>query len=175
MSGGLIRLISRSKLVERSLFAIIDLLQGAKFFLLYLYGVWGDEFIKKSSLDFFFSFCFLSNLVFFMLLYYYSLIFKWQSEHAGRRPDTSSLVPTFDTKVTKYLCSGWVFFLQTNFDFLISHFWRIFFTSFERYWCVELKFKKIFWLWSFFVKLWGFKDWRFGQFGTINARYILRY
>ena len=31
----LIRLRNRSKLVERSLFAIIDLLQGAKFFVLY--------------------------------------------------------------------------------------------------------------------------------------------
>ena len=31
-------------------------------------------------------------------------------------------VPTFDTKVTEYLCSGWVFFLMTNFDFLTSHF-----------------------------------------------------
>ena len=26
------------------------------------------------------------------------------------------------TKVTEYLCSGWFFFLQTNFDFLTSHF-----------------------------------------------------
>ena len=42
-------------------------------------------------------------------------------------------VPTFATKVTEYLCSGWVFFLQTNFDFLTSHFWRNFFTSFENY------------------------------------------
>ena len=32
------------------------------------------------------------------------------------------IVPTFDTKVTEYLCSGWVFFLQTNFDFLTSLF-----------------------------------------------------
>ena len=32
------------------------------------------------------------------------------------------IVPTFDTKVTEYLCSGWVFFLQTKFDFLTSHF-----------------------------------------------------
>ena len=32
------------------------------------------------------------------------------------------IVPTFDTKVTEYLCSGGVFFLQTNFDFLTSHF-----------------------------------------------------
>ena len=31
-------------------------------------------------------------------------------------------VPTFETKVTEYLCSGWVFFLQTNFGFLTSHF-----------------------------------------------------
>ena len=31
-------------------------------------------------------------------------------------------VPTFDTKVTENLCSGWVFFLQTIFDFLTSHF-----------------------------------------------------
>ena len=29
-------------------------------------------------------------------------------------------VPTFDTKVTEYLCSGG--FFQTNFDFLTSHF-----------------------------------------------------
>ena len=32
------------------------------------------------------------------------------------------IVPTFDKKVTEYLCSGWVFFFQTNFDFLTSHF-----------------------------------------------------
>ena len=38
----------------------------------------------------------------------------------------SFFVPTFDTKVTEKLCSGWVFFLQTNFDFLTSHFWRNF-------------------------------------------------
>ena len=89
------------------------------------------------------------------------------------------IVPTFDTKVTEYLCSGWVFFfLQTNFDFLTSHFWRKFFISFESYCCPELKFEKIFHLWSFFVKLWGFKDCHFGhfdQFGTINARYVSRY
>ena len=30
--------------------------------------------------------------------------------------------PIFDTKVTEYLCSGWVFFLQTNFEFLTSLF-----------------------------------------------------
>ena len=32
------------------------------------------------------------------------------------------IVPTFDSKVTEYLCSGWVFFLRTNFGFLTSHF-----------------------------------------------------
>ena len=81
-------------------------------------------------------------------------------------------VPTFDTKVTEYLCSGGFFFLQTNFDFLTSHFWRNFFISFERYCCPELKFEKIFYLWLFFVKLRGFKDCNFGQFGKINARYF---
>ena len=35
------------------------------------------------------------------------------------------IVPTFDTKVTEYLCLGWVFFLQTIFDFLTEHFDRI--------------------------------------------------
>ena len=67
------------------------------------------------------------------------------------------------------------FFLQTNFDFLTSLFWRTFFISFKRFCCPELKFEKIFHLSSFFVKLWGFKDCHFGQFGTINARYISRY
>ena len=91
---------------------------------------------------------------------------------------TLLIVPTFDTKVTEYLCSGWVFFLQTNFDFLTNHFWRNFFISFESHCCPELKFEKIFHLWSFCVKLWGFKDCHFGhfdQFGTINARYNSRY
>ena len=39
------RLRNRSKLVERSLFAIIDLLQGAKSFVLYF--IWGDVFQRK--------------------------------------------------------------------------------------------------------------------------------
>ena len=66
----MIHLKNRSKLVENSLFAITDLLQGAKFMLLYflwrvgggvsftklmcgvgmiLYGLWGDDFYKKSQ------------------------------------------------------------------------------------------------------------------------------
>ena len=36
-------------------------------------------------------------------------------------PIFNVFVPTSDTKVTEYLCSGWVFLLQTNFDFLTSH------------------------------------------------------
>ena len=83
-------------------------------------------------------------------------------------------VPTFVTKVTEYLCSGWVFFLPTKFDFLISRFWRNFLKSFKRQCCLELKFEKIFLLWSFFVQLLGFKDWHFGQFGTNNAQNISR-
>ena len=35
-------------------------------------------------------------------------------------------VLTFVTKVTEYLCSVWGFFLETNFDFLNSHFEVIF-------------------------------------------------
>ena len=41
------------------------------------------------------------------------------------------------------------FFLQTNFYFLNSHFWRIFKKSFKIYCCPEPKFKNIFHLWSF--------------------------
>ena len=42
VSGDLIRLRNRSKLVERSLFAIIDLLQRAKSIVLYfIWRVWG--------------------------------------------------------------------------------------------------------------------------------------
>ena len=60
---------------------------------------------------------------FFFHFYYILLNIKRQSENSGLRPDTSSLVvPTSDTKVTEYLCSGGFFFLQTNFDFLTSHF-----------------------------------------------------
>ena len=36
--------------------------------------------------------------------------------------DCSFIVPTFDTKVTEYCARGGFFFLQTNFDFLTSHF-----------------------------------------------------
>ena len=85
------------------------------------------------------------------------------------------IVPTFDTKVTDYLCLMWVFFLHTSFDFLTSHFWRNFKISFERYYWFKFKFENIFHLWSFFIKLWGLKQCHSCQFGTINARFISRY
>ena len=74
MSGDLIRLRNRSKLVKRSLFAIIDLLQGANLFFYSLYGVWGDNFfIKKFQIlekktSFFITFNLL--LIFMLLLLY---------------------------------------------------------------------------------------------------------
>ena len=37
------------------------------------------------------------------------------------------VVPTFDTKVTEYLCSGDFYFLQTNFDFLTTIFDGLFY------------------------------------------------
>ena len=95
MSGDLIRLISRSKLVERSLFAIIDLLQGTKSIFLYFILRMGDDFHKKliSNLRKKNSFHFIS----FNFLCYYccSINLKRQSEHSGLRPGTSSLVLVF--------------------------------------------------------------------------------
>ena len=87
---------------------------------------------------------------------------------------TRIIVPTFETKVKEHLCWGW-FFFQTNFDFLTSYLWRSFFIPFKRYCYHELEFEKTFDLWSFFVELWAFKDWHFGQIGTINKWYISRY
>ena len=40
--------------------------------------------------------------------------------------------------------------------------------------CLELKFERIFHLWLIIVKFWWFKDGHFGQFGTMNARYLIR-
>ena len=47
MSGDFIRLRNRSKLVERSLFAINELLQGAKSIRLYFIWRVGDDFHEK--------------------------------------------------------------------------------------------------------------------------------
>ena len=55
------------------------------------------------------------------------------------------------------LVLGVSFFLQTKYGFLTSFLNGIFLISFKRYCCLELRFEKIFHLWSFFVKLWGFR------------------
>ena len=78
-------------MVDRSLFAIIDVLQGTKTIFLYLICVWEDDFHKKFQiLEKKFSFYFISHNVFMLLL----LLRKpsKQSEHLGLHPDTSSLV-----------------------------------------------------------------------------------
>ena len=108
------RFRNRSKLVEGGLFTRIDLLQGAKSILLNF--IWPGEIIfkKKNSFQF---------ITFNFLCYCCSTNLERHLEHSGLCPDTSSLVVlTFDTKVSEYLCSGYVFFLQTSFDFLTSHF-----------------------------------------------------
>ena len=53
----------------------------------------------------------------------------------------SVFVPTFDTFD---LCSGWVFFLQTNFDFLTSHFDGIFFYHSKAIFVLSLSLKRYF-------------------------------
>ena len=56
-------------------------------------------------------------------IYIYLFLLIYQADDSPfNRIKLYVIVPTFDTKVTEYLCSGWVFFLQTNFDFLTSHF-----------------------------------------------------
>ena len=137
-----------------------------------LYGVWGDDFqrkkvqMKKKIISFFITF----NLLMILMLL---LLPKRQSERSGLQPDTSSLFnPTTDTKVTEYL-SG--FFSSVKLRVFNWPFWTEFVKSFEIYCCPELKFEKIFHLWLFFVRFWGFKDCNCRQFGTINARYSSRY
>ena len=70
---------------------------------------------------------------------------------------------------------GVCFFSSAHFDFLNSHFDGFLFISFQSYCCPKLKIEKMYHLWSFFVKLWGFKDCHFSHFWTINAWYISRY
>ena len=57
---------------------------------------------------------------------------------------SSLIVPTFVTKVTENLFSGWVSFLQTNFDVLTKKFWRIFFISAESILVLSSIFKRSF-------------------------------
>ena len=79
----------------------------------------------------------------------------------------------FSKKMTENLFSEF-FFLQTAFDYLICSFDKVFFISFRRHRYPQLKFKKMFSLWSFFVKfwLWGFK---YCQCGTIETQLISCY
>ena len=54
---------------------------------------------------------------------YNNLSNKFNLKYSGIQVEKSHIiVPTFDTKVTEYLCSGGFFFLRTSFDFLTSHF-----------------------------------------------------
>ena len=100
MSGDSIRLRNRSKIVERSLFAIIELLQGTKFIFCTLYGVWGNDFPNKFQiLEKKFTFI-LFHLI-FLCYYCCSKNLKRQSELSGLRPDTSSLVFFLETKLFK--------------------------------------------------------------------------
>ena len=103
-----------SKMVERSLFVIIDLLLEAKFIVLNFIWRVGDDFKKKIS-------SFRKNFILFLLhltfsCYYCSIDLKRKSKHSRLRSDTSSLVfPSLDTKVKEYLCSGWVIFSSDKF------------------------------------------------------------
>ena len=77
---------TRSKLIERSLFVIIHLLQGAMLAFLFFYGVWRDDFLKKSQIleennSFYF-------ITFIVLCYYGSINLKRQSEHSGFCPES---------------------------------------------------------------------------------------
>ena len=79
-------------------------------------------------------------------------------------------VPTFDT--------GWVFFSSDKFRLFNWPFLTEFFFIIQKVLLFWAQIWKDIHLWSFFVKLWGFKDCHFGhfdQFGTINARYISGY
>ena len=69
------------------------------------------------------------------------------------------------------ICARVFCFLQTSFDFLTSFFDRSFQYHSISSVAVGSNLKKIFHLWSCFVKLWGFKECQIGSFGTINARY----
>ena len=84
--------------------------------------MWEDDFHKSFQVleKLFFSFF---HFTFIFFCFHCSINLKRQSELSGLGPDTNSLVdPIFVTNVTEYLCSGGFFFLQTNFDFLTSHF-----------------------------------------------------
>ena len=89
----IIRLKNHSKLVEGSLFAIIDLLLGAKFINLYFIGrAGGYHFHKKSQIEKKNHFHLLHSI---FSRYYSSIDLMRQSKHSRLRPDTSSLAYGF--------------------------------------------------------------------------------
>ena len=87
MCGDLIRLRNRSKLVERSLFAIIDLAKSILFYFIWRVGGGLKKFKFKKKI-----FLFYFNTINFIMLLLLHKTLKRQSEDSGLRPDTSSLV-----------------------------------------------------------------------------------
>ena len=86
----LIRLRNRSKLVERSLFAIIDMLLEAKFITLYF--IWRMDMIFTKKFQIFLQFFFFIFLYLIFSSYFCFIDLKRQLEHSSLRPDTSSFV-----------------------------------------------------------------------------------
>ena len=80
-----------------------------------LYGVSGWFSQKKVSNVLFIYFFHFILLHLIFSCYYCTIVPKRQSEHSGLYLDTTSLVvPTFDTKITEYLCSGWVNYMTVE-------------------------------------------------------------
>ena len=71
-----------------------------------MYFIWrlGDDFHEISQ---FFKFHFLIDSI--SSCKYCSIDLKRHLDYSGLRSNKSSLVSTFVTKMTEYLCSGWVF------------------------------------------------------------------
>ena len=84
------------------------------------------------------------------------------------QPKVDFIILTFEEQ-DGIICARLFFFHKTNFDFLNINFWHFLYYS-KSIVVLGSKFwkKKTFHLWSFFVKLWGFKH---CQCGTINTRY----
>ena len=94
-------------------------------------------------------------MTFFRILYTELQILKTFINSTFSKPEDDNLYYCSDFRYESngiFVLGVGFFFLQTNFDFLTSLFWRIFLISFESHCCPELKFEKIFYLWSFLVK-----------------------
>ena len=62
--------------------------------------------------------------------------------------------PTFVTKVTEYLCSGWIF-SSDQFRLFNETFLTKFLMIIKRYFCIELKLENVFHLYFIFCKVMG--------------------